>query len=57
MDDFDLKVKRFSIVMLFVCIGIIIFCLLSPTQSFGKTFCLCASSVGIAQCIIIQYFL
>lgn len=57
MDDLDLKIKRISLVMLFVCIGIIILCLLDPTQSFGKTFCLFVSSVGVAQCIMIQYLL
>lgn len=57
MDDLDLKMKRISVVMLFVCIGIIIICLLDPTQSFGKTFCLCVSSVSVAQCLMLLYLL
>ena len=57
MDDLDLKMKRISVVMLFVCIGIIIICLLDPTQSFGKTFCLCVSSAGVAQCLMFLYLL
>ena len=48
MDDLDIKMRRISLVMLFVCVGVIIICLLDPTQSLGKTFCLCVAFGGIA---------
>ena len=57
MDDLDFKIKIISLVMLFVCIGVIIFCLLDPTQSSGKTFCLCVSSIGVAQCLMVLLLL
>lgn len=58
MDDLGLKiVKIILVVLIIVSIGIIIFCLLDPTQSFDKTVCICVSSISAAQCLMILYFL
>ena len=57
MDDLNIKMRRILVVMLFVCIGIIIICLLDPTQSSGKTFCLCVSSISVAQCLMLLHLL
>lgn len=47
MDDFLFKVRLISFVMILICVGIIIFCLVDPTQSLGKTFCLGVAFVSI----------
>lgn len=57
MDDFDFKMKIISLVMLFVCIGVIIVCLLDPTQSSSKTFCLCSSLIGVMQWLVVLLLL
>ena len=58
MDDLGLKImKIILVVMLFVCIGVVIFCLLDPTQSFEKMSCLFVSSIGVAQYLMLLYLL
>ena len=48
MDDFLFKVRLISFVIILISVGVIIFCLVDPTQSLGKTFCLCVAFGGIA---------
>ena len=48
MNDFLFKVRLISFVIILISLGIIMFCLLDPTQSLGKTFCLRVAFVGIA---------
>ena len=48
MDDLLFKVRLISFVIILICVGVIIFCLVDPTQSLGKTFCLCVAFGGIA---------